>query len=612
MLATKSAMKGGLMNDKVEFNAFIERVRSESDIIAIISDYVTLKKKGKNYWGCCPFHSEKTPSFSVNPDKGFFYCFGCHVGGDAIKFITLIENISRWEAIKLLAIKLQIPLPERNKTEQDLKRERQFARLRDVHDLAAKFFFACLTKSQYGIAGVEYFKKRNVSTETIAMFRLGFAPNAWSKLADALLKRGWGESALVQAGLAVERSSGGIYDRFRNRVMFPICDEHGYVCGFGGRVLDNGQPKYLNSPETLIFNKRYVLFGLDLAYKAIKKQGFAIVVEGYMDVITAHSHGIANVVASLGTAFTAEQCKKIMHYANEIVFAYDSDTAGQQATIRALSIARNSGIGVRVISIPDGKDPDEFINHHGKIAFDALIDSALPLIEYQIERSFADNSYNTLEGKVKVVANLVPLLATTDNAVERSSYIKQIAQKLGIDENAIRVEINKFLSQNKKDKNVKTGQNIKISTNITSVDNAVVNAGRHMIRLLWDDNSIIPYLEAQLPMIEVRKKEHNEILQFFIDASFNKQPINPMTASANISDAANAELSHALLLEVEQEDPVRVIDDCIKTVHLEYLREMYSQHSQKADELERMGDESFLQELTESQRIKDEIDRMQD
>ena len=345
-----------------QLDEFVERVRAQSDILQVVQTYVSMKKKGNRYWGCCPFHGEKTPSFSVVPDKGFFYCFGCHAGGNVFKFLSLIENVTYFEAIKLQAEKLGIPMPQRQRTPQELARDQQKADLRKVNEMARDFFHNCLTLTKLGEPGKAYFAGRSISPETIDEFKLGYAPEAWDKLSAAFLKRGVKKEFLLEAGLAAERKNGqGVYDRFRHRVIIPIADERGRVVGFGGRVLDDSTPKYLNTPETILFNKRRLLFGLDRSHRAISKAGYAIVVEGYMDAISVFSAGVRNVVASLGTAFTAEHCKLIMRYAPAIYFCYDSDEAGQKATIRALSIVRDSGATVRVIVVPDGKDPDEFI-----------------------------------------------------------------------------------------------------------------------------------------------------------------------------------------------------------------------------------------------------------
>lgn len=343
---------------------FVEQVRSSSDILSVISSYVHLKKRGNRYWGCCPFHNEKTPSFSVVPQQGFFYCFGCHAGGNLFKFISLIENISYYEAIKLQAQRLNIPIPTTKKSADELKQEQQKNSLFKIHEMAGSFFHNCLTRTSLGEAGRAYFSSRQISSDIITKFKLGFAPNLWDKLFTSFTKRGITKELLAKAGLITIKDSGKVYDRFRNRIIIPIMNEHGQICGFGGRIINpNDSPKYLNSPETLIFNKRHLLFGLDHAQKSIKENNFSIVVEGYMDAIALHSHNITNAVASLGTAFTAQQCRKILRYSPNIYFCYDSDNAGQAATMRALAIASSNGANVKVITIPDGKDPDEFLRH---------------------------------------------------------------------------------------------------------------------------------------------------------------------------------------------------------------------------------------------------------
>lgn len=338
--------------------AFVERVGEQTDILRIVQGYVPLKRRGNRYWGCCPFHQEKTASFSVLPDKGFFYCFGCHAGGNAFKFISLIENISYFDAIKLQAEKLGIPLPERKRSPQEVARDREIQDLRKVNELARDFFHNCLTMTRMGERGKAYFAARGIRQETIEEFQLGYAPPAWDKLSTAFLKRGIKQEFLLASGLCAERKQGGgLYDRFRGRVIIPIADERGRVVGFGGRVLDDSTPKYLNTPETVLFNKRKLLFGLDRSHRAIQQEGRAIVVEGYMDAISVFDAGVHNVVASLGTAFTPEHAKKLLHYAPEICFCYDSDEAGQKATIRALSIVRDTGPASASLSCQTARTP---------------------------------------------------------------------------------------------------------------------------------------------------------------------------------------------------------------------------------------------------------------
>lgn len=596
------------MKDNSSMDEFVERVRSESDILSVVSSYVPMKKKGNRYWGCCPFHQENTPSFSVVPDQGFFYCFGCHAGGNVFKFISLMENVSYFEAIKLQAEKLNISLPQSEKTGQELIQEQKLTDLRRVHEMARDFFYNCLMKTKYGVPAREYFSQRGIKDEIIEEFRLGFAPPAWDKLSSAFRKRGIQAQLLLESGLVAERPKAeGVYDRFRNRVIIPICDERGHVVGFGGRVLDDSQPKYLNSPETILFNKRKLLFGLDRSCKAIKTAGYAIIVEGYMDAMAVYSSGIKNVVASLGTAFTQEQCKKLLRYASDLYFAYDSDSAGQNATLRAMSIIKGTGANVKVIMIPDGKDPDEFIRKHGSDAFRKLIDDALPLVEYRMRNVLEHAEYATLEGKVNSLSALLPVLADISNAVELNAYIVRIAQVLGVDEGAIRSELSKFTGKKQSTVRLQTGS---IRYAARRVDNAILRAGRYVIKSIWQDNGILAYLEAKIPIAELQNNLHEEILQFIADRNSQNDPVNDVAAAKMLSEDASAELSHCLVEEFGQEDEQQLFEDCLKTLHLAYLRKLYEEHRLKADELERMGDDGFLQELAESQRIKNEMDEL--
>ena len=595
------------------YDEFIDRLRSESDIVSILSDYVPLKKKGKNYWGCCPFHHENTPSFSVTPDKGFFYCFGCQSGGNVFNFLMKIENISFFDAVKVLAQKMNIPLPEKEKSSRELARERENSKLYRVNEMAREFFYACLTKTVYGKQARGYLNSRGITDDVIERFKIGFAPPAWDKLVNAFLERGVEQEVLLRAGLIVERNSGdGVYDRFRSRVIFPISDARGRVVGFGGRVIDDSQPKYLNSPETSVFNKRFILFGFDAAQKFIKESGQAIVVEGYMDAITAHASGIRNVVASLGTAFSPEQAKLLLRNAKDIFFAYDSDAAGQNATIRALSILRNLGANVRVILIPDGKDPDEFIRKHGAEAFQLLIAQAADILEYQIKQAFQSIDYSSLEGKVAVVSKIVPILAEADNAVEVNAYIASISQMLAIDESAIRSEVRKFLFQQQKDKNVKKGKNISNMLVVKQPSVALEQAESHLIRLMCGDSSLIPYIREKLSAEEIQGENRREIINLIFKEYNMGKDITDTAWTMMLSEAANAELSHIMLIDIQYNDTdnIKMVDDCIKNMRLTNLKFLYEQHRLRADELERLGDSGFLQALAESQRINDEINKL--
>jgi len=596
------------MKDAV-YDDFIDKLRSQCDIVSVISEYVPLKKRGKNYWGCCPFHHEKTPSFSVTPDKGFFYCFGCQTGGNVFNFLMKIENLTFMEAVKALAAKMNVPVPEKEKSERERQLEREMNSLLRANAMAGDFFHSCLTKTSYGQAAREYLKTRGVTEETIATFRLGYAPKAWDKLTVALTGRGFTADMLAKAGLAVTRSGGeGVYDRFRDRLIFPIADVRGRVVGFGGRVMDGSQPKYLNTAETPIFNKRYVLYGFDLAYQAIKQAGRAIVVEGYMDLIALHASGIKNAVASLGTSFTPEQARQLARCASEIYFAYDSDAAGQNATLRALATVRALGLAVRVVTLPDGKDPDEFIRKHGADAFRALVDEAPPLLAYQVSQALAANDYSDASGKMSVLAQAIPALAEVPDLAEVNEHIRRLSQTLGIHEEDIRREIRKT---QQKDKNVSRGQTSTAVGLAQRPAPKTVAAERQLIRLMLEDSSIIPYVLTQLDGEDIQDAARKTIINSLFTAyNMGKSPAADSLAQT-LPEAAAAELSNIMVMEMQINDISRAVDDYIRIIRIARLEPLLRFHSLRAEEYLRLGDESnYRQELAESQRIKDEISKL--
>lgn len=583
--------------------AFVERVSEQTDILRIVQGYVPLKRRGNRYWGCCPFHQEKTASFSVLPDKGFFYCFGCHAGGNAFKFISLIENISYFDAIKLQAEKLGIPLPERKRSPQEVAREREIQDLRKVNELARDFFHNCLTMTRMGERGKAYFAGRGIRQETIEEFQLGYAPPAWDKLSTAFLKRGIKQEFLLASGLCAERKQGGgLYDRFRGRVIIPIADERGRVVGFGGRVLDDSTPKYLNTPETVLFNKRKLLFGLDRSHRAIQQEGRAIVVEGYMDAISVFDAGVHNVVASLGTSFTPEHAKKLLHYAPEICFCYDSDEAGQKATIRALTIVRDTGARVRVIVVPDGKDPDEFIRKHGADAFRALVEKALPLVEYRLRYVLSHTNYDTLDGKVKALHEMMPVLAGIREAAVRSEYERRLAQTLMLDEGIVRSELRHYRPE------AEEAVRQPIRKAVAKADTALRKAGRLVIRMAWQDAAVIAHLETIVPLEGIRDPAQREILTFLKAAAEEGRPVDDISA-ATLSDEAAAELSRSLVEDLGGRDETEAYDDSLRVLRKAYLNALYTEHSRKANEYAQNGQhEACLQELNEVNKIKHEMD----
>ncbi|MBP2641620.1 MAG: primase [Firmicutes bacterium] len=591
------------------YDDFIDKLRSSCDIVEVIAEYVPLKKKGNNFWGCCPFHSEKTASFSVNPAKGFFYCFGCQAGGNVFTFLMKVENISFWDAAKQLANKLNIPLPEKEKSAQELAREREITSLYKVNQMASEFFHSCLMNTNYGVKPLQYLHERGVAREAMIEYQIGFAPPGWDKLFTSFRSRGVEPELLLNAGLIMQRASGnGFYDRFRERIMFPICDVRGRVIGFGGRVMDGDQPKYLNSPETKVFNKRRVLYGFDKAERHIRSSGQAIVVEGYMDLITAQVSGVHNAVASLGTAFSVEQSRLLLRCASEIVFAYDSDAAGQNATARALAMVRDQGASVRVISVPDGKDPDEFIRRQGAEAFQLLIDKAPAFLEYMLRQSLRDTDYSTLEGKVSVVGKLLPALAVSDNAVEVNAYIVKIAQILALDEQSIRSELRKF--QTSQQTNLVTKQKKEVFAGSRKMNEATHQAEQLLIRLMCENQQFIEVIQERLNISSIQDQNHLEIIHSIYITYEQKNDFDPAAITSELTEPAAAEFSQIMMSESNFDDIQRILSDCLRTIQVAYLNHLYEQHRLRADELERLGDSSFLQELAESQRIKNEINKI--
>ncbi|HCB92945.1 MAG TPA: DNA primase [Selenomonas sp.] len=587
---------------------FVEKVRAQSDILSVVSQYVSLKRKGNRYWGCCPFHQEKTPSFSITPDRGLFYCFGCHAGGNVFKFISLAENVTYFEAIKLQAEKLGISMPQRQKSPEELERDNKRKALYKLNEMARDFFHNCLTLTQLGAPGKAYLAGRDISEDVIKEFHLGFAPNAWDKLTEAFRKRGVDRAQLLEVGLALEskKDKERVYDRFRNRVMIPIADERGRVVAFGGRVLDGSLPKYLNTSETMIFNKGRLLFGLDRAHRAIQQEGFAIVVEGYMDAISVFGAGVRNVVASLGTSFTREQAKLLMRYARRICFCYDSDDAGQRATVRALSIVAELGAEVRVIVVPDGKDPDEFIRKHGREAFQSLVDKALPLVEYRLRYVLSHTRYDTLDGKVQALREILPVMSSLKDPAGIAEYRKRLAQILMLDEGVIGEEMARYVRMPELrfgGASVQTARKAQPKR-----DNAVRRAGRIVLRMLWQEPSLLAHVKANLPdgFPDGIQQEIMGYLENCIERGISADDIS---AAEVLSEDAAAELSQALVEETGVQDAEVIYEDSIRVLRKSYLNSLYMRYSREIEEHLTAGRIAEYQEaLKAAKGVKTEMD----
>lgn len=419
---------------------FLDEVIARTDLVDLVSESVRLTKKGSSYWGCCPFHSEKTPSFHVVPDRQIYKCFGCGKGGGAINFVMELENLSFREAVEVLAKRAGMQMPETMGPSADARQRRE--KLLELNRQAARAFHSWLY-TQEGAQGLAYLQKRGLSKNTLTRFGLGFAPNSWDALIREMNKQGYDKRDLLDAGLAVNNKDGRIYDRFRNRVMFPIIDVRGNVIGFGGRVMDDSTPKYLNSPDTPVYNKSRNVFALNIAKKS--KAERVILTEGYMDTISLHQAGFDSAVASLGTALTEEHAQLLSRYFKQAIISYDGDGAGVAAAQRAIPILEKAGLKVRVLRVTGAKDPDEFIKRYGRDAFARLLDKSENQVDYRLDQLRQKFNLEDDAQKVAFLQEAAQMLAGLHSAVEREIYGGHAAQTAGVSPETMAQEINRAL-----------------------------------------------------------------------------------------------------------------------------------------------------------------------
>lgn len=428
---------------------FLSELRMRTDIESLISSYVVLKRRGKTLVGLCPFHNEKTPSFTVYPESQSFYCFGCGSGGDGVTFLRKIESLDYIDAVKMLADKAGMTVPDEGGYDNGISEKRR--RILEANRAAARYFHSCLMAEE-GREALDYLLRRGLSKKTIASFGLGYAPNGWHNLIDHMRSLGFSRQELVFANLANESTRNerkNVYDNFRNRLMFPVIDIRGNVVAFGGRVLDDSKPKYINTSDTLVYKKGQGIFGLNLAKNGNSERKL-ILAEGYMDVIALHQAGFTNAVACLGTALTKEQAGIIARYADEVILSYDSDGAGQTAANRAIGIFSKTGIKIRVLSLSGGKDPDEIIKNHGPERFRALLTGAANDTEFKLLKAKEKYDITTDDGKVGFLNEASSILSYISNSIEREVYITRLSGELGVAKDAIMRETEKKYKANRR------------------------------------------------------------------------------------------------------------------------------------------------------------------
>lgn len=482
---------------------FLDELIARSDIVDVVSGYVALQRKGGNLFGLCPFHNEKTPSFSVSPDKQIYHCFGCKKGGGVINFIMEIENLTFPEAVRFLAKRANLPVPEDDGPQDGADRLRR--RVLELNRDAARWYYDLLCSPE-GAAVQAYLDRRQIRNSIAIRFGMGASPDRWDGLLTAMTRRGYTKEELLAAGLVVNGKNGRLYDKFRNRLMLPVIDTRGDVVGFGSRVIDNSEPKYMNTTETITYSKRRILYGLNLAKKTRRPN--IILCEGNLDVVTLHQAGFDNAVASMGTALTVEQTRLLSRFTKELVLCYDNDNAGQLATQRALELLNNSEFSVKVLKLPnrmvDGKptkqDADDFIKNYGPAAFENLLSGSENGVEFRMTQIAARYDLTSDEGRIGYAGEMAEELCRLENAVERDVYTNRAAQTAGLSPEAMKLEVQRaFKRRAARDRKARERQELNLTRSLQPADRAIryddlrsAMAEEGVIRLLMQDDSLFP------------------------------------------------------------------------------------------------------------------------
>ncbi len=552
--------------------AFIDELVARNPIEDVVGQYVNLRRSGSNMFGLCPFHGEKTASFSVAPDKGMYYCFGCHKGGGVINFQMEVEGLSYPDAVRALAKRCGMAVPE---DEQYQSRYHQQERLWALHKEAARFFHAKLYAPE-GQAALAYAAGRGMPKSVLTNFGIGYAPDSWTDLVDALHKKGYTDQELKDSGLVtISKKNGSLFDRFRDRLMFPIIDVRGNVIGFGGRIMkkDDNAAKYLNSPETLIFNKRKNLFALNIAKKS--KLGYLILVEGYMDAIALHQYGFDCAVASLGTALTEDGANLLSKYTDQVVLIYDGDKAGQNATQRAIPILEKAGLQVKVLQMRDAKDPDEYLKKFGADKFKLLLEESANRVEYQLNAIRRKYDLREDDQRVKYIYESAELLCTLGSAVQREVYGHRVAEAAGISYDALKLEVDKAykrrMNREKKKQeqiDLSPAKNLQPRARSIRYDNMrSAMAEEAVLALILKE----PALFAQLK--DLKQEEFSSELLGRAYGQLRRRYDQALEVRLSVlEDFSGEEMSHLAGILQRQDGPVNeeALLDCVRTIRAEH------------------------------------------
>jgi DNA primase len=547
-----------------EAGSFADKVKQQADIVRVVGEYVRLKKSGQNFSGLCPFHAEKTPSFAVHPVKQIYHCFGCGVGGDVFKFVMEMEKCAFPEAIRIVAEKCGIPVPrQKERSPEERKENQQRTALVEMHREAQAFFVKQLEETLEGKAARAYLEDRGLDKDAVSRFGVGYAPSGGDVLLR-VLKSKYPEKLLAESGLASRDQSGRLFDRFRRRITFPIANESGKIVAFGCRALGDDMPKYLNSPETPIYSKSNVLYHLDRAKEALRRQDFALLVEGYMDAIAVARAGISNVVASCGTSLAEPQIKLLGRFTKRVVVNYDPDTAGQAATERSLALLLEQDFEVRVLALPGKADPDKFIKENGAEAYLKLLKDAPTYVDYLIGRA-RQMDLSTGEGKLRAVNFLLPYVQKMPNRILRSEWATRIAQQLRLEEPVLRAALNRAASERRSE----------VKTQPELMGRAAKPAERRLIRMLAEAEGFRHEVAQQLQNARLYQGlETEKIFTALIAASLSGEPVQA-TEVATLLEERDRRLLFEILFEEASESTWEEAASCIEALqHRQAEREL--------------------------------------
>lgn len=555
----------------------IREIRESNDIVDIISQHIALKRTGSNFVGLCPFHNEKTPSFSVSPSKQMYHCFGCGAGGDVIAFIMEYSKLDFVEALKLLGERANIVLDEKG-TNVNTKKEKEKNMLYSLNKEAARYYFNNLTKDK---TALKYLYDRGIQDKTIRTYGLGYSNNSWDDIYTFLKSKGYSEIDIEKAGLIIKHRDGNrYYDRFRGRVMFPIIDVRGRIIGFGGRVVRDGQPKYLNSPDTTVFSKGYNLYGLNIAKKYSRDK--ILLVEGYMDAISLYQYGINYCVASLGTALTLNQSKLLKRYSNDIYICYDSDNAGLSAADRALDVLREENINAKVILLPTGKDPDDFIKENGRERFENLFKDSYNYLDFKINFYRKKYDLNTVEGKVSFTTDISNMLKNIKSPIELDAYVKKVSQETNISVDAIKEEINhnrdSYVNSVIKDKYINVNYRNNNKYNILPVkynlESGHLMAEKKLLYFIINDKNIYNHIKDRFRPEDFLNHVYRRAADITYELYNSGEKINSEKIAIHFEGEELEKLKEVfnLKLDFDEEEKFKAVEDYIKKIYYYELK----------------------------------------